>query len=66
MSSAIHAVNKEMPGHTDTLNVAMNQTTDTNKHALHSQTKINAVIKTLHIYVQVLHGAKEKILTIPA
>jgi hypothetical protein len=53
MSSTIHAVNKETPGHTDILNMAMNQTTDTNKHALHSQMKINAVIMTLHVYVPV-------------
>jgi hypothetical protein len=40
-------VNKEMPGHTDTLNMATNQMTDTNKHALHIQMKITAVIMTI-------------------
>ena len=59
-------MNKETPGHTDTLNMAMNQMTDTNKHALHSQMKIYAVIMTLHVYVQVLHAAKVQILSIPA
>jgi hypothetical protein len=53
MSSTVHAVNKETPSHTDILNMAMNQTTDTNKHALHSKMKINAVIMTLHVYVPV-------------
>jgi len=66
MASTIDAVNKETPGHTDTLNMAMNQMNDTNKHALHSQMKINAVIMTLHVYVQVSHGPKVKILSIPA
>ena len=47
MSSTIDRVNKEMPGHTDTLSMAMNQMSDTNKHALHNQMTINAVIMTL-------------------
>jgi ABC-type molybdate transport system permease subunit len=66
MSCRIDAVNKEMPGHTDTLNMAMYQMTDTNKHAPHSQMKINALIITLHVNVQGLHGAKLRILSIPA
>jgi len=63
MSSTTDRVNKEMPGHTDTLSLAMNQMSDTNKHALRNQMTINAVIMTLHVHVQVLHGA---VLFIPA
>jgi hypothetical protein len=46
--------------------MAMNQMTDTNKHAFQNQMKISAVIMTLHVHVQVLIGAKAKILSILA
>jgi hypothetical protein len=64
MSSKIDAMNKETPGQIHTLNMATNQTTDINKHALHSQMKINAVIITPHIHDQVLHRAKAKVLSL--